>query len=142
MPKYFKGRNFRGQKLSRFRVFWPFPRKFMSAKFPNNDYPQKFMSAKIPNNDHPRKFMFAKIFGKFIRKILCLSSTAQWCCLDRFEYLRKEEFQHFSHHPITNQRRLVGLANGSEETRLPIHSESEQIILQVLKIKYLNVTSS
>ena len=57
IPDYFKGRNFRGQKLSRFRVFWPFPRKFMSAK--------------LLENDHPRKFMSAKIFGKFIREILC-----------------------------------------------------------------------
>ena len=54
---YFKGRNFRGQKLSRFRVFWPYPRKFMSAK--------------LSNNNHPRKFMSAKIFGKFICEILC-----------------------------------------------------------------------
>ena len=54
---YFKGRNFRGQKISRFRVFWPFLRKFMSAKF--------------LDNGHPRKFMSAKIFGKFICEILC-----------------------------------------------------------------------
>ena len=32
---YFRGRNFRGQKLSRFRGFWPFPRKFMYANFFN-----------------------------------------------------------------------------------------------------------
>ena len=54
---YFTGRNFRGQKLSRFRVFWPHPRKFMSAKFVNNNYPRKFMSAKIFQKVYPGNFI-------------------------------------------------------------------------------------
>lgn len=46
---YFKRRNFHGQKLSQFRNFWPFPRKFMYVKCFSIGHLRKLMSAKFKN---------------------------------------------------------------------------------------------
>ena len=53
---YFKGRNFRWKKLSRFRGFWPFPRKFL---------PRNFSRSFIRESLFPRNFQnlsTAKVF--------------------------------------------------------------------------------
>ena len=47
MVDYFKGRKFRGQKISRFCGFCLCPRKFMSAMFFKIGHPQKSMSPKM-----------------------------------------------------------------------------------------------
>ena len=44
---YFKGRNFHGKKLSRFRGFYPNPRKFLPAKVFKRRHPRKFLPAKF-----------------------------------------------------------------------------------------------
>ena len=44
--RYFKGRNFRGQKISRFCGFLPFSRKLKSAKFFRIGFVRKLIPAK------------------------------------------------------------------------------------------------
>ena len=49
----FAGRNFRGKKLSRFRGFLPFSRKFLPAKYSKMGRPRKFF---------PEYYLFISIF--------------------------------------------------------------------------------
>ena len=45
---YFKGRNFRGKKLSRFRGFLPFSRKFLPRNFPKWAIRESFFPRNVP----------------------------------------------------------------------------------------------
>ena len=84
---YFKVRNFRGKKLSRFRGFLAFSRKFFPAKFFKMSQPRKFFPAKFFKMSQPRKFFPAKVFQKgstakvFSREIKKINNTTD-CKLD------------------------------------------------------------
>ena len=54
---YFKGRNFREQKLSRILALFA---KIYVAKFSEPSHSRKFLFAKFSYKCHSRKFMFAK----------------------------------------------------------------------------------
>ena len=59
---YFKVRNFRWKKLSRFRVFWPFPRKFFSREMFQNVSSAKVFSREIFQNVSSAKVFSREIF--------------------------------------------------------------------------------
>ena len=87
LSNYFKVRNFRGKKLSRFRGFLAFSRKFFPAKFFKMSQPRKFFPAKFFKMSQPRKFFPAKVFQKgstakvFSREIKKINNTTD-CKLD------------------------------------------------------------
>ena len=72
---YFKGRNFREQKLSRIsRIFALFAKVYV-AKFSELSHSRKFLFTKFSYECHSRKFMFAKCKNfakKSVRESFCL----------------------------------------------------------------------
>ena len=54
MTYYFKGRNFREQRISGFRGFWPFSQKFISTSF------FEIAHSQMLNIGRPRKSLSAK----------------------------------------------------------------------------------
>ena len=48
-------------------------------------------------------------------------------------YLRKKYVQQLPHQAVAEERRLVHLTDGSQQTALAVHAECKQVVLDPLK---------
>ena len=83
---YFKGRNFRGKKLSRFRGFQSNPRKFIPAKFFKRRHPRKFLPAKFS-----KKFVICEYSEKKYAFVVMISNYCGIRKISKIKNSRKKE---------------------------------------------------